>query len=299
MILQIHCYIERTKIDPLPKNFTFEDFLVEINNTNVAGINGLELRAKKSIDSDEFISHEDDREQFTRKILSKYRAELQRMTLYLEGLLSVYFPQNPIDFDISHVMVNVSPETDSEKMLFEDKNNKVIWGAGDVHVNNPPGYIYPWSDVLQQKLEDSSDYLPSLSFFSQALKAESRHEQEVAFFLLFRIIEGYYGDGTPKIEEALKARSVEIEKYLPTNPLIQASLKNILIGKLRLPSKSQSGNINDLISDLVLLRHKMVHFNQATKDRYFNVAIKPDLAVINRALIFACIKVIRKELMNE
>ena len=70
------------------------------------------------------------------------------------------------------------------------------------------------------------------------------------------------------------------------------AFKTILVNSLSLPSRSHE-NYDGIIKDLVLIRHKLTHFNEENSDRHYNPNLKFELAPINFYLRKACVLILR------
>jgi hypothetical protein len=293
-----HCFIEKIKIDTLPITFSHNNSEVILEVHKSGTIDGLMLKLKERIDTSEILASDSNKaEEMTKKLITKYRKKLNEVTIMLEGLFSIYY-FNPIpNFDITHVMVNIEPENEKEREILKEK---AIRGAGDIFVNSK-GILIKWSPNMLSKIEIAFQYLPLLSLFSQALISSKRGNEEVSFFLLFRIIEGCFSDGTANIERALKKNEDAIKNHLKPNLEFINSLVNILKNKLGLSPKSSLGdyNISNIISDLVLLRHKLIHFNLKHSKKHFYPDIRLDLQAVNKHLSRTCLIAIRKDFFND
>jgi hypothetical protein len=70
-------------------------------------------------------------------------------------------------------------------------------------------------------------------------------------------------------------------------------LENALT-QLNLPSKSKE-NFEGLVTDFVLIRHKLIHFSESRSTSHFQIAMNSELAVINSYLRIACMKLLREK----
>jgi hypothetical protein len=133
-----------------------------------------------------------------------------------------------------------------------------------------------------------------ISFLAQGARSLEQKDQEVAFFLFFRIIEGYFSDGTKDIEAALLSKADELKKYIKYGPDTTSAVENIL-KTLGLKSKAKDG-FEGFISDIVLIRHKLTHFSVTNQERHHRAAINYDLEVLNHFLRISCTLTLRDKI---
>ena len=295
MHVTAHCFLKKAKIDKLPIRFNFRDMEVKIDKSSIPEDDGLILETKQKVDVKELMidpSEKDEKGEFIGKRLKKYKAELHELATLIEGIFSVnYMVSSMPRFETHRVTVNVFPENEEERKMIGE--GKVTGGFGDI--TTPEKHPeFSWKDNLFGNIEKIAQHLPALSFITQAIRSQYRKDEEIAFFLYFRIIEGYFGDGTPQIEKALLQNKEELKKYLPPKEDFKNALQNIL-KILNLPSRAET-NYEGIISDLVLLRHKLVHFDEANAERYFSPKLKFELSSINKHLRLATTLIIRDKI---
>jgi hypothetical protein len=207
----------------------------------------------------------------------------------LEGLITARFRlEQPLPvFDVREINVNVSAETPAEQQLLDEGTASRGFG----HIHQPPKKIeIPWRDDLLADVGTLKDQIPALSLLAQAVRSRNRGDEELAFALFFKIIEGYFGDGTPRVKEALLGRAAELETFVHYEPELITAVSDAL-GVLQLPTKA-SQDFEGLLTDLVLLRHKLAHFNAENARRYFHPSLRFYLTEINAYLLRAAMKLI-------
>ncbi len=232
------------------------------------------------------------------KILDKYRGEINEVAILIEGLISLMTIKPFPAFEINHVNVRLVPENKKEEE--EIKKGGLLHTMGDIGKGRgtalstvgKPDEMFSLISVAQNRLS-------SLSIYSLAVRAEERYEMEIAYSNFFRIIEGYLGDGTPKIEKAIKKNSTILFKHMKVNKEFLDSLRTML-SNLSLPTKAKSlKDHNGIISDLVLLRHKLMHYNLKNQDRYFYSSLRVELRPVVNQLYRAAFLLIRFDLQPE
>jgi len=199
--------------------------------------------------------------------------------MLIEGLISIASFQAFPAFEISHVNIRFSPENKKEEELI--KKGKISSHIGDVGKARPP-IIETIGDIYRilKYMDNSQKMLSTLSIITIALRAEEKYEMELAFIMYFRIFEGYFSDGRRNIEAGLKKQAKEIEARLEPDIELTSSLKKVLT-KLSLPTRSdKSLDINNIIYDLVQIRHKLVHYNLKNHDRHFFSSLRFDIEPI-------------------
>ena len=135
-------------------------------------------------------------------------------------------------------------------------NGSITRSAG--YASLPDKKSYKIDDSIFELIVPSINHLPAFSFFSQALKSLQSNDNEIAFFLFFRIIDGYFSYGASDVEKALLKKEQELKDLIPYEQKLITSLITILT-EMGLPTKSQD-NYAGLIIDIVRLRHKLTHF---------------------------------------
>jgi hypothetical protein len=297
MYIKAHCFLEKARIDKTPIFFEFAEAKVRLINTSKMGDTeeGMEIEITQKVSPEELkVSKEemDEKGFFIAKRLKKYRAKLQEVAFLIEGILAVKYNINVPPFNTSKIMVNVYPENEKERKMLE--SGEITRGFGDVFV--PEKKIeFKWNNDILGDINLARRHLPALSFFAQALRSQERGDQEIAFFLFFRILEGYFGDGSGKNEECFIRNKDKLSKYLKYDEKIKNAFKKILQEILQLPSKADRG-FEGLLSDLVLLRHKLTHFDAQHSDRYFSPDLRFELDIINKYLRIATLLLIREKI---
>lgn len=291
MKIEAHCFAEKVKIDKLPILFKYKEYDVSLTAHKSEDDEGLCLKVSKPINLID-ISYsnetEDDKGSFIEKRLRPYKEILTEIAHLIEGYLSIMYLAKPPRFNPEKVVVNTHPETAEEETMVRE--GKVSGGFGDIF--QPPQYpLYNWSEKIIPSISTGAKHLAGFSFLSQALRSQNRNDQEIAFFLYFRIIEGYFSDGTKDIEKALLSNKASLEKYITYTNETKTIVKNVL-NQINLPSKSFK-DFEGLLSDLVLIRHKLTHFSQANANRHHTISINFELSPLNNMMKIACVHFLR------
>lgn len=296
MIVTAHCFAYGAKINPHTVQFKFKEFNASLTFSKISDGEGLTLEITKKIDISEVISppkeemEKDKNGDFVRKRLLPYKQALTEASQLVEGLLALHFNFAPPKFDAEHIFVNVLAETPDEET--KKKSGEISGGFG--HVLQPemkPEFTI--SEKIFSSVEESVNHLPALSFLAQGARSAAQNDHEVAFFLFFRVIEGYFSDGSKQVKDALLEKSEELKKYIKYDEQVREAVQNIL-KILKLPSKSET-NFEGFLSDLVLIRHKLTHFSATNQERHSNAAIKPHLTVLNYFLRISCTLILREK----
>lgn len=287
MKIEAHCFAYNTSIEPLPDPFIFKDMEVHMDRHTSEGIHEVMLYITKKI-KPETLKITDEEKNDTTGILVEqkmrpYKEDLTDVAHLIEGFLSLSYNIPAPKFETHRIIVGVKTESDEEEKMITE--GKISSGFGNIKQPFRPHY-YKWSEKIAEAFKTGEKHIPALSFFSQAVRAEDNNDQEVAFFLYFRIIDGYFSQGKQNVEKFLLKNKNGIAKYINYNEDIKNSLKNIL-NSLGLRSKSNT-NFSGLISDLVLLRHKLTHFSERDSGSHHNAGLIFDLQVINFYLKNAC-----------
>lgn len=294
MQLKAHCFANKVKISTLPISFKYKDFNVKIDVNNTKDIEGLILELSTRVEPGQFSYNNlsiDEKGSYIERWLRPYKETLTEVSHLIEGYLSIMYFSEPPRFNPEKVVVNIYPENKEEEEMI--RNGSVSGGFGDIFQDEKyPSYT--WSEKIIPSLNQGMDHLAGLSFLSQAIRSQQRNDQEIAFFLYFRVFEGYLSDGTKDIEKALIKNQVEITKYIPYIDETKNTIMGIL-KSLKLHTKSDI-NFEGLISDLVLIRHKLTHFSKTHSDRHHNAAINFELNPLNNILRRACVLLLRDQI---
>jgi hypothetical protein len=291
MIIRAHCFAEKVKIDKLPITFKYGEYDVQISLNKSEENEGLTLEISKKIEPSDVDFHnevKDEKGGFIEKRLRPYKETLTEVAHLVEGYLSIMYNAEPPRFNPEKTFVNVQAETPEEQEMIT--KGEVSGGFGDIL--HPPKYpLYNWSEKIIPSLSKGEEHIASFSFLAQALRSQQRNDQEVAFFLYFRIIEGYFSDGTKDIEKALLNKKDELAKYILYTDEVKQIVKAVL-DQLQLPSKA-SKDFEGLISDLVLIRHKLTHFSKTNSNRHHTTSVNFELNPLNNLMRRACILFLR------
>lgn len=279
MQVTAHCFTYGVKINRVAFSFPFKDMILSVSSHTQDKEEGLMLELSKKVNSSEFsVENEvrDDKGIFIAKRMQPYKVALTEAANLIEGMFSILYLATPPKFETDKIIVNVLPETPEEEELI--KSGKVTGGFGNVgHPIQRP--IYQINEKFLSASTTAIEHLPALSFLAQGIRSQSENDQEIAFFLYFRIIDGYFSDGVKDVEAGLLKKSTDIAKYLNYEDEAKDAVKSIL-NQLKLSSKSHS-NFEGFISDLVLIRHKLTHFSKTNADRHHRADLQFDLNIIN------------------
>lgn len=269
---------------------------MSVRPNNHKGQEGLILEIGRKVTIEELTPPNEIRDEmgaFIEKRMRPYKEILTEVSQLMEGFFSIMFRgMVPPKFDPDRAVVNVLAENAEEQEMLT--SGKVTRGFGSVF-SEPPKPLYQWSDGITASIPKASKHLPAFSFIAQAIRSQERNDQEVAFFLYFRIIDGYFADGAKDVEKALLARAEDLKKYLPYSEEKLREATRAILSALKLPSGS-SKDFSGLISDIVLIRHKLIHFSTTNADRHHATGIKYDLNILNHYLRRACVLVVRDQM---
>lgn len=309
MKVTVYCFLPGVIFKPLPKRFSVKDGVAWIGhdyepNTGQKKqkIVGSFLSYATDAKIEDFLrrkngsSDKEHKAEFKKigELLNKYRGELNEVATIIEGLISVMTIKPFPAFSVENVNVRLTPENKEDKKLIAEE--KVHHTFGDIGKSRETPLISVGDiDSILAYSARAEDRLSALSIYTLAARAEKRFEMEIAYSNFFRIIEGYLGDGTPKVESALKKQATYLIEILKPNDKMLKSLKAIL-KHLKLPSKSKSiKDKENIVSDLVLLRHKLMHYNLTHRDRHFYSSLRIDLRPLVRHMHRAAFMLIRED----
>jgi hypothetical protein len=300
MKVKAHCIAENAAINPEFLIFKFKEFdalLYTMPGIKDKETKELTLELSRVLTMEEQatlttkISAEDDPSVFFEKRSRPYNEALTEISHLIEGLFSILYAAAPPKFNSNKANVNFYGETEEEVELL--RSDKVMRGFGVVTMPTVHP-TYQIDDRIQELIEPSSEHLAALSFLANAIRAYYSNDNEIAFFLYFRIIEGYFSDGKSDVEKELLKKEVELKKYITYDQEIIENTRSIL-NALTLESKSNK-NFAGLISDIVLIRHKLTHFSSTHSIKHHNAKIKFELSTLNGYMSFACINILRDQI---
>jgi|SRR5882724_7113187 len=291
MIISVHCFAYKASLFPRTFSFPLGSWEVSLVATGKSPKNDLPeltlyMRRKMSTDEIELYKKKpgpgEDVEQLFSARSRIYTEHLNEAAKLIEGLLTVFHHFPAPKFDTSKPTVNLYGETEEESALLE---NDMIRGFGTLSM--PEQYPeYAFSDKMSAYIASAQPHLPALTFMSQARRSLVSADHEVAFSLYFRILDGYFADGSSRVELAFVENQDELKKYLPYHPDLITALSTILTDK-KLTTKSKI-DFKGLIEDLVLLRHKSTHFSATKPASFFNPQTWHELEIVNRFLDQTC-----------
>lgn len=313
MQVTAYCFLPGVKFEPLPKPFKVKDGVAWIGNDHEPfemgkkqEVRGCFLSYQSPANIDDFLrfpedssdpQHKKELEQIG-KLLDKYRGELSEVVAIVEGLISVLTIRPFPAFQVEHVNVRLVPETQEDKKLVTEGKVRNIFG--DIgRARDPQMAVVNRVDEMLAHVPRAGERLSALSIYTLAARAEDRFEFEIAYSNFFRIIEGYLGDGSKNMEVALQARSSDLMTVLAPTPEFVAGLTKILVS-LNLPVKAKlPTDEKEIISDLVLLRHKLMHYNLTNQNRHFYSSLRVDLKAIIRDIHGAAYLLLRNDIDGE
>ncbi len=307
-----YCFLPGVKFDPIPRPFKVKDGVAWIGNDYEPNtgqkkqeIVGCFLSYETGANIEEFLRKSEAPKPGTKEydeefkkigeLLDKYRGELNEVATLIEGLISVMTIKPFPAFLIGHVNVRLNPENEEDSRLI--KEEKVHHTFGDVGRSRDSSLITVGGiDSILEYAPKAEERLSALSIYTLASRAEERLELEIAYANFFRIIEGYFGDGTKNIENSLQDNAGGIVKLLRPNEDFLNGLQAIL-AHLKLPSHAKSLSAEkEIISDLVLLRHKLMHYNLTHHNRHFYSTMRIDLKKIITNLHRAAFFLLRNDI---
>jgi hypothetical protein len=295
MRINAHCFAESVRIENLPIRFAYKDVDVTISYNRREQTDGLMLHISRPLIPGELtvpISQQDDKGDFIARQLQPFTELLTEIAILLEGLMSVYYFASPPKFNPHELMVNINGDDEAEQELIN--SGQISGGFGVVLSSGEPN-TYQWTDDIVTALPAAVAHLPAFSFLAQAIRSQTRHDDEVAFFLFFRILDGYFADGQSQVQKYLLKRKTDLKAIIPYDTELIQALENALI-QLNLPSKSKQ-DFEGLLNDLVLIRHKLIHFSETRATSHFQITLNSELAVINSYLRVACTKLLREKVI--
>ena len=300
MKVKAHCIAENAGINPELFKFKFKEFdailytLPGINDKETKELT-LELSRVLTLEDQAALATKmsayDNPDVFFEKRLRPYNEALAEISHLIEGLFSILYAAAPPKFDSSKANVNFYGQTDEEIELLN--SDKVMRGFGVVTMPTKHP-TYQINEGIQELIEPGSMHLAALSFLANAIRAYCSNDNEVAFFLYFRIIDGYFADGKTYVLTELLKKEEELKKYITYDKPIIENTKSIL-NALTLESKSNE-NFAGLISDIVVIRHKLTHFSSTHSIMHHNAKIKFELSTLNGYMNLACVNILRDQI---
>lgn len=308
MRLNAHCFIDGVVFDPLPTRFPICDGVawISINHGpykpgEKQEVLGSMLHYETSVDPNEFLRPEDHTSdhsiQFKKigELLDKYRGIMYEIAATIEGLISISTIKPFPPFRIQQVMINLTADTPVEQEMIDKE--LISYTFGDVGVaRDRQNIVVNEIDKMLAPIAAANDRLSALAIYTTGVRALERFDMEIAFSSFFRVVEGYLGDGTGKVEQALHKKEAEVISLLKITPDAFEALHRILTN-LSLPITSKS--ISDgkgIISDIVLLRHKLMHYNLKQQNHHFYSAMRVDLKHLVNQLHRAAFFLIREDI---
>lgn len=296
MKIVAHCFAENASISPNKMNFKFKMYDAAILSIH----DKLTLQISKVLSNEELLPFSERITSLTEPIdiiQDKLEARLRPYNLILteaaqlfEGLFSLMYATIPPHFDTGRIYVNLYSETDEEQKMLDD--GKITRGGG--YLLMPDKKNYEIDNALYDLIAPSLNHIPSFSFFSHALRSLNSNDNEVAFFLFFRILDGYFAYGATSVEKEFLKKEADLSRFVPYDSKLINALKNILT-EMGLPSKSEK-DFRGLISDIVLIRHKLTHFSSTHAHTHHSATIKFELQTVNTYLYNSCFNLLREKI---
>jgi hypothetical protein len=299
MKIVAHCFAENASITPNKIDFKFKEY----NATIFSIDNKLTLQISKILTADELIPfseklispdvRSDNIEEKMELRLRPYKLILTEIAQLFEGLFSLMYASVPPHFNTAQINVNLFSETEDELQRLNEGN--ISRGGG--YMLMPDKRNYQINDAIFNLISPSLDHLPAFSFFSHALRSLKSNDNEVAFFLFFRVIDGYFSFGAKDVEKELIKKEADLNRLIPYEGKIINSLK-IILTEMNLPSKG-GNNFKGLIRDLVLIRHKLTHFSSTKAKNHHSPNIKFELLTVNTYLYNCCFNLLREKIASK
>ena len=296
MKIVAHCFADNSSITPSPLNIDFKGFNVRLFPVD----QNLTLQVSKILSDEELLNFSKRIVHDTENIkaiedqlegkLRPYKIILTEVAQLFEGLLALMYNSVPPHFDTSKTFVNLYAETETEREMIE--NGSITRGAG--YVIMPDRKSYNIDNSLLDLIAPSINHLPAFSFYSQALKSLNNNDNEIAFFLFFRIIDGYFSYGAKDVRKELLKKENELKYYIPYETKLINSLTTILT-EMGLPTESKN-DYKGLIGDIVNVRHKLTHFSSTKATAHHTASIKLELSTVNSYLYQCCFNLLRDKI---
>lgn len=294
-----HCFADNASITPNRIDFEFKKYSATIFYLE----DKLTLQISKTLSANELqpffekiLSSNDSQDIVEDKLelrLRPYKLVLTEAAQLWEGLFSLFYPTIPPHFDTGRIYVNLYSETDDEQRMLDE--GTITRGGGYLLTSEKRKYQI--DNSIFNFIAPSLNHLPAFSFFSHALRSLKSNDNEVAFFLFFRILDGYFSFGAKDVEKELLKKETELSKFIPYKAKLIISLKNIL-AEMGLSSKSET-DFKGLIKDLVLVRHKLTHFSSTKAQTHHSPNIKFELLTVNGYLYNCCFNLLREKITTE
>lgn len=299
MKIVAHCFAENASITPTKIEFQFKEY-----NATIFSIESkLTLQISKTLTPEEIAP-------FAEKVirsgatpgvieeklgsrLRPYKLVLTEAAHLFEGLFSLMYASIPPHFDTGGIYVNLYSETEDEQRKLDE--GTITRGGG--YVSMPDKRNYQIDNAIMDLIDPSLNHLPAFSFFSHALRSLKSNDNEVAFFLFFRVLDGYFSFGARDVEKELIKKESELSRFIPYEAKLISSLKTILT-EMGLNSKGEN-DFKGLIKDLVLIRHKLTHFSSTKAQTHHSPNIKFELLTVNTYLYNCCFNLLRVKLVSE
>jgi hypothetical protein len=291
-----HCFAENASITPYKFEFKFGDYNARLSSVEEK----LTLQISKIMSPEDLLA-------FSKSIfdspadsntvrdileqrLKPYKLVLTDAAQLWEGLFSLFYATVPPHFDTGRIQVNLNAENEIEQKQLDE--GAIIRGGG--YILMPENKNYRLDESLVGWIAPSLNHLPAFSFFSQALRSLKNNDHEVAFFLFFRILDGYFANGAKKVKSEFLQRAAELNKFLISDERLVSSLKKIM-AEMKLTSTAEIDFIG-VISDIVLIRHKLTHFSSTKQQFHHSARIRFELSIVNEYFYTCCFNLLRNKL---
>jgi hypothetical protein len=296
MKIVAHCFADNASITPTKMGFEFKGYDANIFSMD----DKLILQISKVISSDELLPFSEKINSSTETIeivedkfevrLRPYKLVLTEAAQLFEGLFSLMYATIPPHFDTGRINLNLYSQTEVEQKMLDE--GTIARGGG--YVIMPEKKNYKIDNSIYDLIAPSIKHIPSFSFFSHALRSLKSNDNEVAFFLFFRILDGYFSFGATAVKKEFLKKETQLSRFIPYEPKLINSLKNILTS-IGLPSESEK-DFKGLLSDIVLVRHKLTHFSSAQSQTHHSPTIKFELVTVNAYLYSCCFNLLREKI---
>jgi len=260
-------------------------------NTKLEDREQIELRVIRDIDFEELRMKDGRNEKEIRSKIAYFENEFRKISNLLESYLMFSFNQVLGKFDEKELIINIlASKSERDKLQKEG----YFEGGGGVHIINPPGLSFP--EISEEQIEEIrklNKYVPILVFFGEGRRQHRNKNNEIAFGLFFKILEGIFlKKGTNNREGQFIKMAPEIKKVLPFYQTLYDALNRLLTKNLKITLEHRKDKYEDMLVMLIRLRDQLSHFNQERAIHYFDISMSQDLDIVNSFMISAIYKII-------
>lgn len=296
MKLQMHAYLDGKYKLEKPVSFTLKDYIVVLNNNKFDEENVVGLSVTRDIEFEELNIGGPRSEKVIRNKIAYFENEFREVSTLVEAYLMITFNHVIGRFNLDEITINIISANKEEK----DELWKEIYfqGGGGIHVINKPGLLFPeLKEKDIHKILKLSKNIPVLALFSEGRRQHYAKNNEIAFGLFFKVIEGVFLENTKNREKQFIQKKLEIEKFLPFYQSLYDALIKLLTVNLKLKITHRKDSYEDMLVLLVRLRDQLAHFNQDRSQHYFDFSMGSDLNIVNSFMINAILRIIYDKFM--